>query len=406
MEQKVNQKKGSKALTLTGISVFVVILVSCTLRAPITSVGPVLDQISSALNLDNFESGLLTSIPLIIFATCSVLVSRFSHQLSITKFLMYAMIVLSIGLVVRVSGTESGLFIGSVFIGLGICIGNVVTPGYIKNNFPAKIGLMTGVFAIAMNLTAALASGYSVIIGQWTGLGWKGSLGVWVIVAVLALLIALLELLCGKKEKIQPKESVVIVSKHDRNMFKSKQAWAISIFMGIQSLVFYSLVAWLPAVLGSHGMPEKETGWVLFVIQFSMLPITFIGPIIALKMKNQRLMIPFICATMLLSVLMFTWFKTDYIYLTATLLGISNGMSFSLSILFFSLRTKSSYNAIRVSGMAQSVGYLIAATGPTIFGKLYDWDTSWNSSFYFIAMAIFVMFFFGLRAAQNKCVED
>lgn len=73
---------------------------------------------------------------------------------------------------------------------------------------------------------------------------------------------------------------------------------------------------------------------------------------------------------------------------------------------FFSLRTKSSANAIKISGMAQSVGYLIAAFGPAVFGKLHDYDASWKLSFYFLGISVIVMFYFGIKAARRKFVED
>ncbi|MBM7421103.1 MULTISPECIES: CynX/NimT family MFS transporter [Chryseobacterium] len=385
------------------INVLVLVLVSSNLRSPITSVGPVLNQISNSLHLNNLQSSMLTSIPLLMFASCSVLVSKFSHRFSINRFLLYALIILSFGLFMRVFGSVWTLFTGSVLIGLGVCIGNVITPGYIKNNFPKQIGLMTGIFAVSMNLTAALASGYSVSLGEWTGYGWRGSLGIWLVIALLALFVVAVELLLNKSRVQQTGASLV---KSDFNMFKSKQAWNISIFMGLQSLVYYSLISWLPAVLGDYGMQGNEPGWILFIIQISMIPITFVGPIIANKMKNQKTMIVFIFILMLASVLMFAWLKSEWIYATAVLLGLSNGLSFSLSILFFSLRTRSSANAIKISGMAQSVGYLIAAFGPVIFGKLHDFDSSWKWSFYFLGLSITTMFYFGMKAARRKFVED
>ncbi|MDE5430416.1 CynX/NimT family MFS transporter [Elizabethkingia meningoseptica] len=395
------RKEASVFLLL--VNVLVVILVSGNLRSPITAVGPVLDQIEHSLRLDHFQSSLLTSIPLFMFAGCSVLVSRFSHKMSINRFLLYALIVLSFGLFLRVFGSVGTLFMGSVFIGLGIAVGNVITPGYIKNNFPKQIGLMTGIFAVAMNLTAALASGYSVSIGQWTGYGWRGSLGIWLIIALLALVVVVLELVFNKNTVQQKKTEL---AKSDFNMFRSVQAWNISVFMGLQSLVYYCLVSWLPAVLGDYGMTGNAPGWVLFTIQIAMLPITFLGPIVANRMKDQKIMIAFVCIPMLASILMFMWLKSDMIYFAAVLFGLAGGLSFSLSILFFSLRTKSSANAIKVSGMAQSVGYLIAAFGPPVFGKLHDWDSSWQNSFYFLAVAILLMFYFGYRAAGRRYVED
>jgi CP family cyanate transporter-like MFS transporter len=121
----------------------------------------------------------------------------------------------------------------------------VVTPGYVKNNFPKQIGLMTGIFAVSMNLTAALASGFSVKIGEWTGFGWRGSLGIWLVIAALGYWF-ILEIILTKKSD-QPKTAL---STSDFNMFKSSQAWNISIFMGLQSLFYYCMVAWLPSFLG------------------------------------------------------------------------------------------------------------------------------------------------------------
>jgi CP family cyanate transporter-like MFS transporter len=166
------------------------------------------------------------------------------------------------------------------------------------------------------------------------------------------------------------------------------------------------MVAWLPSFLADYNMQGESSGWVLFVIQITMIPVTFCCPIIASKMKDQRIMILFICALMFTSTMMFVLLKSQWIYVNAVIIGLSNGLSFSLSILFFSTRTKSSINAVKISGMAQSVGYLIAGFGPPVFGKLHDWDISWNTSFYFLSIAVLIMLYFGLKAARNRYVED
>jgi CP family cyanate transporter-like MFS transporter len=261
---------------------------------------------------------------------------------------------------------------------------------------------MTGFFAVAMNLTAAFASGFSLRLGEWTGFGWKGSLGVWVALAIGSIIAVFFDQLRGQKNVIpEQKKQVQTGIGH---IFKSRLAWYISIFMGIQSLVYYSLISWLPKVLVDYGMAAKDTGWLLFLIQIAMIPIMFVGPIIAHRMKDQRLMA--VAVGMLGSILIFFLYKLDGIYVAAILLGLSNGLSFSLSILFFSLRAKSTANAIKISGMAQSVGYLIAAFGPPIFGKLHEIDPSWNYSFYFLAASIVLLLLTGIKAAENKFVEE
>ncbi len=397
-------EKISTAVSWNWLCVLVVILVSTNLRSPITAVGPVLGQISEDLQLNTFQSSLLTAIPLFMFASCSVAVSRYSHIQGMHRFLLFGLVILSAGIILRVWGNIPMLFTGSFLIGLGICVGNVVTPGYIKTNFPKQIGLMTGIFAVAMNLTAAFASGFSLRLGTWTGLEWRGSLGVWVILALLSLLAVFFDGLSGRK--------VITITENKQaangigHIFRSRLAWYISLFMGIQSLVYYSLISWLPNVLVDYGMLSKDTGWLLFLIQIAMIPIMFIGPILANRMKDQRLMASLVAIGMLGSIFIFWHYKLQGIYVAAILLGLSNGLSFSLSILFFTLRARSTANAIKISGMAQSVGYLIAAFGPPVFGKLHEIDATWNSSFYFLAGSILLLLFAGWKAGEDRYVTE
>ncbi len=384
------------------INILVVLWVSSNLRSPITSVGPVLTEISQALDLSNFQSSLLTSIPLLMFAACSILISRIAAGRNISYILLTGLCILGAGTLLRIYGNVFTLLSGSVLVGLGICIGNVVTPGYIKSNLPAHIGSMTGLFAVAMNLTAAFASGFSISIGEWTGFGWRGSIGVWIFLVVISVSIILAEQAFKKRNTLESLPS----ERSTFNMFRSRQAWQISIFMGLQSVIYYSIVSWLPAVLVHYGMPGAETGWVLFTFQIASLPLTFIGPVIANRMKDQRSLIIFIAVVMMSSILCFGFAGSQYAYIAAILLGISNGMSFSLSLFFFSIRTRSSANAIKLSGMAQSIGYFIAAFGPAVFGALHDIDASWKGSFYFLAITVVLLLYFGLNAAKNRFVED
>lgn len=386
------------------LSVVVIILVGGGLRAPITAVSPVLNEIIETLQLNNLQGSLLTSIPLIVFASCSVLVSRMALRANIHYSLIYSLVFLIVGLYLRVCGDAMMLFTGSFFIGLGICIGNVTTPAYIKNIFEDKIGVMTGIFTVAMNLTAALASGLSISVGKWTGLGWKGSLGVWIIWALLALLAVGLEVFSRKsKTTVKP---VVVQAKSTFNVFRSKQAWYISVFMGIQSLVYYCLVALLPMVLIDYGAAREQTGIVLLVIQLAMLPVLFVSPVIATKVKDQKWMVYGIGALMFTGIGIVILFKVTYIYLAAVLIGAASGWAFSLSILFFSLKSRTMDGTIKISGKAQSIGYLIAAFGPPIFGVLHDWDTTWQSSFYFLLLMIVLMVLFGVKAAKPRFIEE
>lgn len=394
-----------KNIGLTILSVIVVILVAGGLRSPLTAVSPVLSEILVVFNLNTLEGSLLTSIPLIVFATCSVLISKLGVKTNINFSLILSLVILIAGLYLRVYGTVELLFVGSLLIGLGICIGNVMTPAYIKNKFPMKVGVMTGVFSVAMNFIAASASGLSISLGQWTGMGWKGSLGIWSLWGAIALVANIFETVISRN-KTNTTTAKKEMKKESFNVFRSKMAWSISVFMGIQSLVYYCLVALLPTILVEYGMKEAETGFVFSVLQLAMLPIMFISPIIATKMKDQKIMIYLTGALMFAGILMLAVLKTQYIYATAIVIGMASGFAFSLSILFFSLKSRTMDGTIKISGKAQSIGYLIAAFGPPIFGMLHDWTTSWTSSFYFLMVMIVIMTIFGRKAAQPLYIED
>lgn len=385
------------------IGIAVVILVSANLRAPITAVSPILDEIKSVLNIDNFQASLLTSIPLIVFAACSILVSKAVAKVNIRHGLIYSLIILIVGLLIRIYGNVATLYIGSLLLGLGICIGNVLTPAYIKTIFPTKIGIMTGIFSVAMSLIAALASGLSIAIGKWTNLEWKGSLGIWIIGGILALIITSIDAL---RNKSKTEQKVVQSEQTSFNIFRSKQAWNISVFMGLQSLIYYCLVALLPTLLIDFGMTKTDAGWVFSVLQLAMLPAMLFSPILASRMKNPTIMIYITSVLYCIGILLLIIFKAQFSFLSAILIGVAGGFAFSLSILFFSLRTKTMTGTIKISGMAQSIGYLIAAFGPPIFGKLYDIDSTWSYSLYFLLLCVFILTFFGNKATQPIFVED
>ncbi|MGV0754668.1 MFS transporter [Empedobacter brevis] len=385
------------------VGIGVIIFISANLRAPITAVSPILDEIKSVLKIDNFQASLLTSIPLIVFAACSILVSKAVQKINIRHGIIYSLLILIIGLYIRIYGNVTTLYAGSLLMGLGICIGNVLTPAYIKDIFPHKIGLMTGLFSVSMSLVAAFASGLSIAIGKWSNAGWKGSLGIWIIGGILALFIILVDTL---KNKTSTQPQTNHVNHVQFNIFRSKQAWNISIFMGIQSLVYYCLVALLPTLLIDYGMTKTEAGWVFSVLQLAMLPAMLFSPVLATKMNDPKVMIYMTSVLYILGISMFIFFKAKYSYISAILIGIAGGFAFSLSILFFSLRSKTMTGTIKISGMAQSIGYLIAAFGPPIFGKLYDVDSTWNYSLYFLFLCIILMTFFGRNATKPLFIEE
>lgn len=394
-----NNTKRSGLLILLGV-----IFVAANLRAPLTSVGPVIAEISMDLSLSNTTAGLLTTLPLLAFGFLSGFIPRISQRYGMELVLLLSLLLLGIGLSIRSLGSITTLFIGAALVGTAITFGNVLMPAFIKTNFPKKIGAMMGVYSVGMNLTAALAAGLSIGIGKWTNLGWKASIGIWVLFAIIGAIIWLPQV----KNATRGKKTAPMETKQEAikvNVFTSRIAWAVTIFMGLQSLLFYCLTAWLPKAAQDWGMTVEASGWVLSYVQFAQLPTTFIGSIIAAKMRDQRLLSGLTGVLFILGVTGILLFKTDFIVLWCILLGVASGLAFSLSMLFFVLRTQNTLQASKLSGMAQSFGYLIAATGPPIFGGIFDLTHSWNFSFIFLLAISVILLVAGVIAGKDQYVS-
>lgn len=385
MKQKINY------LLLLGI-----IMVATNLRAPITSVGPLVGTITADLNLTGAQAGLITTLPLIAFAFISPLAPKLARKFGTEPTILGALGLIILGLGVRYIPSISTLFLGTIILGCGIAIGNVLIPSIVKQEFQHQSGLVTGIYAVSMNLTGAIASGVSIPLIEKLGWTWNQAFSIWIGLAGLALLAWLPQL----KNKQKPQKTAI--EEANNSIWHSPLAWSVSLFMGIQSFIFYVLVAWLPEMLVSQGIPSSKSGGMLSLLQLTLLPTTFIIPIIAEKRPNQKslVVIAFSLFTLGISGLMFS--SLAVISLAIIAIGIAGGIAFSLSMMFFNLRTSTPKEAADLSGMAQSIGYVLAAVGPFLFGLLHDVTNNWQSSLFLLIGMTIILLLVGLKAGSQK----
>ncbi|MBB4826144.1 CP family cyanate transporter-like MFS transporter [Sporosarcina luteola] len=379
-----------------------IIFIAATLRAPLTSVGPIIAPLRDDLGIPNSVAGFVTTIPLLAFALISPLVPKVSSRFGMEATLFISLCLLTIGIFLRSAGTIPFLFFGTFLIGVAISFGNVLLPAILKLSFPLHIGLMTGIYSVSMNISATLASGLSVPILEKTAYGWQGALGVWAVLTGLAILIWLPQLRQSKDNRASiPKTS----AKRPASLWRSPIAWGVTLFMGLQSLLFYTTSAWLPEVLKSQGLDASQAGWMLSLLQIAQLPMTFIIPIIASKLKDQRLIVAIIVLLYLIGYGGILLDGTRFVPLWMVITGIAGGASFGLAMMFFTLRTNTPMEAAELSGMAQSIGYLLAAIGPVLFGILHDVTGSWDVSLIVLLVASFIVLLSGLKAGKNGYVQ-
>ncbi|WP_080873482.1 CynX/NimT family MFS transporter [Oceanobacillus timonensis] len=386
-----------------GLMIAGIIFVATNLRAPLTSVGPLVSMIKDNLHISNTLAGIITTLPLLAFALFSPIVPKLGRKFGVEMVIFISLIFLTIGIVLRSWSGMATLYIGTALLGLAISVSNVLLPSLIKQEFPKQIGLMTGVYSISMNLIGAMASGLSIPLAVHFGAGWQGGLGIWGILSFVSILFWLPQIINRHKQAAVVSDGST--GKQDNvNLWGSLLAWQVTLFMGLQSMIFYVLIAWLPEILMQYGIHSDESGWLLSVMQLALLPFTFIVPIIAGRMVNQRLLVTITAVLFFVGTLGLISGNASLVILWIILLGIGAGFAFSLSMLFFGLRTENAQQAAELSGMAQSIGYLLAAAGPTLFGYLHDATDSWTVPLLILLGASILLLISGLGAARNRVV--
>lgn len=395
-ESHTNTKSLYIFLLVTGI-----VLVAFNLRPAITSLGPLVGMIQKDIGLAHWSAGLLMSLPLIVFAVMSPIIPKLASYLTNERTLLIGLVALLIGICIRSIPMTFFLFTGTVFIGVGIAIGNVLLPVIAKDKFPQKFGLMTSVYSTSMGLIASLASGVSVPLANGLNLGWQGALLVWGIPTVIAILIwtFLLKFNDGNPKTIKR------VSASSNTIWRSSLAWQIAIFMGFQSFLFYVTISWLPEILHSRGISMGTAGWLLSFTQIVGLPASFFIPIIAGRFRSQVWLALVLGMFSIIGYGGLLLGSSPFILIASiVLIGIALGGNFPLALSYIGLRARNASQAAELSGMAQSTGYILAAVGPMFIGYLYDKTNVWTIPLITLVIISGVVMLFGMRSGRNQYV--
>ncbi len=352
-----------------------IIGISFSLRAPITSIGSLAGLIHDDLGVSNGFVGFITTLPLIAFAVCSPFISKISDRFGIGNTMLTGLLAIVAGGVLRSYTGIIGLLIGTALIGVGISVANVLIPSIVKLKFADKIGVVTGIYITSMAIFASIGAGVSYPLAI-AGLGWKFASLVWAAIAMLAIFAWLPQRKLGTHAQAT---AVHIKIKPSSTIWRSPLAWLITLFFGLQSLNFYSLTAWIPSILQSYGMSPETAGYMALWFQLIGIPASFLIPILASRVKNQRTIVAGACSAYLVGLIMLTFLhSTPTVVIALLLLSSGGAASFSWALVMLSLKSRDAEEAIKLSGMAQSVGYLLAAIGPTLCGVIFDSAGTWS----------------------------
>jgi CP family cyanate transporter-like MFS transporter len=371
-----------------------VVLIAANLRPTVTSVAPLLPQIRADLGLASAAAALLTATPVVCFGLLAPFAPRLADRLGMERTLGAVLLAVAIGLVVRVGAGTILLFAGTILAGGAIAIGNVLLPALVKRDFPTRAGAITGTYTMALQVSAAAAAGLSVPVATAFG-GWRPGLAIWALLALATLVLWAPQL----RDRTRP--AVVAAAGSVGALLRSPLAWQVTLFFGLQSLEFYAVVSWLPTIYQDAGFNASDAGLLLSVSTLAGAPAALVMPSIATRATDQRLHAIAVCALIAVGLIGVVVAPLAQPWLWSVLIGFGNGASFPLALTLLVLRTGSPTDTARLSAMAQSVGYLVAALGPVLLGVVHDLTGSWAVAVGLLVVLLVPQTFVGVAAGRR-----
>ncbi|MER7703312.1 MFS transporter [Kitasatospora sp. NPDC097605] len=398
----VRDRLAHPALLLTGI-----VLVALNMRACLAAVSPMVAEIQHTFGLSATASGLITTVPVLFQGIGAPLTPRLTRRFGTERVVLGAVLVLGAGVLLRVLPSVAALYAGCVVIGVAIAVLNVSMPGLVKREFPGRAAAMTGVYSTTMLVGATMAAGLSVPLEHALGGGWQASLGSWSVLALVATVAWLPQVLRaraagGAAVPAASAASAAASARPIEGIWRSPLAWQISLFMGISSLLVYTLVAWMPTILADHGMDRGEAGLVFAFSNLVQVAGAFLVPLFAGRMTRQRALAVSMAALNGLGIAVLLIAPVPGAWVSATILGVAQGGSLGLGLAFIVLRTDSVAGAAQLGGMSQAIGYLVAAAGPVGAGALHQLTGDWTTPLALMLVLAVVVAAAGWGAGRNR----
>lgn len=391
---------GSKSATVTlWWAAVAIVLVSINLRPAITAISPLLNQIQREESFSSTVASLLTSIPLMCFVLFSPIAPRIGRKLGMEVAIGFSLVILLAGFGIRLIPTIGTLFLGTVVIGLAITAGNVLLPAVIKGDYPTRTGLMMGLYTMSLYLGPAAAAGFTLPLQRATGLGWRGVLSLWAVLVVIGIIAWIPQL----RARHNTRNSLAFHAA-SRTLWTQPLAWAVTLFFAVLSLLFYTVSAWLPTILGDDGMSLERAGGMLAVINVTAIPFALIMSILVSRTKQQVWCTTLGTALLAIGLLGVLLLPNDGTVVWMILFGIGHGTATGVAYSLALLRSRNAQTTADLSAMSQTAGYLFSACGPILAGILHDFTHIWTTTLILLLALVLIQMISGFSAGRNRFV--
>ncbi|WP_285487636.1 CynX/NimT family MFS transporter [Amycolatopsis taiwanensis] len=388
----------ARVLVASGLLGVAVVLAALNLRPAVTSVGSVLEEVRNSLHASSTWAGALTTVPGLCFAAAGGTAPWVARRIGLPAAVSVALALLTGGLIVRVLDGPFVVVGGTLVATAGIALANVLIPVVVKDAFLARIGLMSGLYTGALQTGGAVGSAATPPIDVALG-GWRPGLASWAVLAGVALMVWLL----AARTRPAPVVEVDPSDSGRRSLLGNRLAWTVTLFFGLQSCMAYIVMGWLPAVFIDAGVSRGDAGLLLGLISLLGLPVSLFLVPIAARARTQSWWVVGLGVFGLVGTVGVMVAPGQAPLVWSICIGI--GMSvFSLAIMTITLRARTGEDTGRLSGMAQGIGYLLAALGPFLFGLLHQLTGGWTVPFVLLLAASAGQMIFGWLAGRPRFV--
>ncbi|MCX2683163.1 MFS transporter [Campylobacter sp. MIT 21-1685] len=378
------------------INFFIVFFLALNLRAPITAIGPMIENIQNAYNLNSTFAGLLTTLPLIAFGSISFFVGFFNA----TKALLFAILLIIAGEVLRSYSGIVGLFFGMLILGCGIAIANVLLPSFIKHSFPKKTAFMMGIYSLCLNISSVL--GIALALPLLEILALNEAMIFWILFALAALFVYLPQIKNGRIKRHQKNKKTASF------LITQATTWKITLFIGLQSFIAYALFSWYVQFIVEKGFTKESAAHIVLVSQLCAVPVSLLAPLLldTIRKELHTFYIGALCVMYIIGFyILYTCNSYTMLLLGALVLGCPWGGVFGIALLFIAQKSANVKIAAKLSAFSQGFGYLIAALAPLLIGFLHDTYKNFKSILLLLLVVAILVNIFAYLAYKSTTIE-